>query len=423
MQSIENLKFLTPEEAINIATNFGTPVFVYSRKGIEKSCDDTLAFPNAFGLTVRFAMKANPGRTVLEILKKKGIHIDASSEHEVKRALLAGFKPSDILLTSQQLARSLKELIPQGVQFNACSLRQLEEFGKNFPGKEVSVRFNPGLGSGATKKTDVGGKTSSFGIWHEEIGKVKEIVSKYGLKLVRVHTHIGSGSDPEVWKAVAQYTLEIAAQFPDCRNVNLGGGFKVGRMIGEKTTDPQTIGKPVKELFENYAKEKGIQLKMEIEPGSFLMVNNGAILTQVDDIVYTGDGGYTFVKLDMGMDVNTRPALYAAKHPLIVIPQKENSEQKTGEFVYVGHCCESGDLITQEEGGGPQLRTTHIPEIGDLVVMEGTGAYCSSMSVKNYNSYPETPEVMIDLDGSVKLVRKKQTLEQVLQNEVLVSLG
>lgn len=420
MQSIENLKFLTPEEARKIAADFGTPVFVYSRKGIEKSCDELLAFPNAFGLTVRFAMKANPGRTVLEILKKKGIHIDASSEHEVRRAILAGFKPSDILLTSQQLAKSLQELIPQGVQFNACSLRQLEEYGKNFPGGEVSIRFNPGLGSGATKKTDVGGNTSSFGIWHEEIGTVKEILAKYKLKLVRVHTHIGSGSDPEVWKAVAHYTLEIASQFPDVRIVNLGGGFKVGRMIGEKTTDPQTIGKPVKELFENYAKEKGIQLKFEIEPGSFFMVNNGAIISQVDDIVSTGEGGYRFVKLDMGMDVNTRPALYAAKHPLVVVPQKEKGELPTGEFVYVGHCCESGDLITQEEGGGPQLRATGTPEIGDYIVMEGTGAYCSSMSTKNYNSYPETAEVLVDLDGSVKLVRKKQTLEQVLQNEVLV---
>ncbi|PJZ64422.1 diaminopimelate decarboxylase [Leptospira wolffii] len=422
MQSIENLKFLTPEEAGKIAETYGTPVFVYSRKGIEKSCDDALAFPNAYGITVRFAMKANPGRTVLEILKNKGIKIDASSEHEVRRAILAGYKPSDILLTSQQLASSLKELVSSGVQFNACSLRQLEEFGKLFPGGEVSVRFNPGLGSGATKKTDVGGKTSSFGIWHEEIGKVKEILEKYKLKLVRVHTHIGSGSDPEVWKAVAHYTLEIVDRFPDVRTVNLGGGFKVGRMIGEKTTDPQTIGKPVKELFEKFAQEKGRRLVMEIEPGSFLMVNNGAILTKVDDVVNTGDGGFTFVKLDMGMDVNTRPSLYAAKHPLVVIPKNGKSEGKTGDFVYVGHCCESGDLITQEEGGGPQLRTTLVPEIGDLVVMEGTGAYCSSMSLKNYNSYPESPEVLVDKDGSLKLVRKKQTLEQSIQNEILVSL-
>ncbi|EQA37544.1 putative diaminopimelate decarboxylase [Leptospira inadai serovar Lyme str. 10] len=422
MQSIENLKFLTTDEARKIAESYGTPVFVYTRKGIESSCDAALAFPNAFGLTVRFAMKANPGRTILEILRRKGVHIDASSEHEVARALLAGFQPGDILLTSQQRAASLKDLVEQGVQFNACSLRQLEEFGKLFPGRDISIRFNPGLGSGATKKTDVGGKTSSFGIWHEEIDRVKTIVSGYDLNVVRIHTHIGSGSDPEVWKAVAHYTLEIAAQFPTCKIVNMGGGFKVGRMQGEKTTDPQTIGGPVRELFESFAKEKGTKLRMEIEPGSFLMVNNGAIIARVDDIVTTGQDGYTFVKLDMGMDVNTRPALYAAKHPLVVVPSGGDESRSIADFVYVGHCCESGDLITQEEGGGPQLRKTHEPKIGDLVVMEGAGAYCSSMSVKNYNSYPETPEILFDTDGAYKLIRKRQNLEQIVQNEILVPL-
>ncbi|TGK15591.1 diaminopimelate decarboxylase [Leptospira fluminis] len=422
MQSIENLKFLTRSEVRKVAETFGTPVFVYTRSGIESSCDAALAFPNAFGLTVRFAMKANPNRTILEILKRKGIQIDASSEHEVKRALAAGFLPADILLTSQQLAASLKDLVEQGVQFNACSLRQLEEFGKIFPGREVSVRFNPGLGSGATKKTDVGGRTSSFGIWHEELEKVQSLVSRYDLKLYRVHTHIGSGSDPEVWKAVAQHTLDIASKFPSCRIVNLGGGFKVGRMREEKTTDPQVIGVPVKQLFETFAAEKGTKLRMEIEPGSFLMVNHGAILSKVDDIVDTGKGGFTFVKLDMGMDVNTRPALYAAKHPLVVIPAREEEERKTGDFVYVGHCCESGDLLTQEEGGGPLSRTTQEPRIGDFVVMEGAGAYCSSMSVKNYNSYPETPEVLLDTNGEFKLIRKKQNPEQIVQNEILVPL-
>ncbi|PJZ68446.1 diaminopimelate decarboxylase [Leptospira perolatii] len=422
MQSIENLKFLTKEQVRNLASTFGTPIYVYSRRGIELSCEKALSFPNAFGITVRFAMKANPSRTVLEVLRRKGIHIDASSEHEVRRAILAGFKPQEILLTSQQLALGLKDLVQSGVQFNACSLKQLEEFGKLFPSGEVSIRFNPGLGSGATKKTDVGGKTSSFGIWHEDLSKVQDIVQKYSLKVIRIHTHIGSGSDPEVWKAVAHYTLEIAAKFPNCHTVNLGGGFKVGRMADEKTTDPQVIGVPVKELFQKFEKEHGKKLKMEIEPGSFLMVNNGAIVSRVDDVVSTGDGGFTFVKLDIGMDVNTRPALYAAKHPLVVVSKEENATRAKGEVVYVGHCCESGDIMTQEEGGGPRTVVTEIPNIDDFVVMEGAGAYCSSMSLKNYNSYPETPEVLLDLEGKFQLIRKKQTLEQVVQNELLVPL-
>ncbi|EMJ97734.1 diaminopimelate decarboxylase [Leptospira alstonii] len=422
MQSIEKLKFLTESQVRSIAQQFGTPVFVYSRERIEKSCDTALAFPNGYGLTVRYAMKANPNRTVLEIMKRKGIRIDASSEFEVLRAIHYGFKPEEIMLTSQELAKGLKELVEKGVIFNACSLRQLEAFGNLFPGKEVSVRFNPGLGSGQTKKTDVGGKTSSFGVWHEDINKVKEIASKYDLKIFKVHTHIGSGSDPAVWRTVAQVSLDIAAQFPECRILNLGGGFKVGRMEDEKTTDFQTIGKPVVELFQEFAKKNGTELHLEIEPGSFMMVNNGVVVTSVDDVVSTGNGGYTFVKLDAGMDVNTRPSLYAARHPLVVVPRDEVSSEKTEEYVYVGHCCESGDLFTQAEGGGPVTRITGKAKLGDYVVMEGAGAYCSSMSAKNYNSFPETAEVLVDLDGSFRLIRKRQNLEQIFQNEIPVSL-
>lgn len=152
MQPIEKLKFLTKLQVRSIAQQFGTPIFVYSREGIEKSCDAALAFPNGYGLTVRYAMKANSNRTILEIIKRKGIQIDASSEYEVLRAIHYGFKPEEIMLTSQELAKNLKEFVEKGVVFNACSLRQLEAFGNLFPGKEVSVRFNPGLGSGQTKK-------------------------------------------------------------------------------------------------------------------------------------------------------------------------------------------------------------------------------------------------------------------------------
>lgn len=176
------------------------------------------------------------------------------------------------------------------------------------------------------------------------------------------------------------------------------------------------------ELFQEFAKKHGTELRLEIEPGSFLMVNNGSILTTVDDVVSTGPGGYTFVKLDAGMDVNTRPSLYAAKHPLVVVSKEGVHSGKTADYVYVGHCCESGDLFTQAEGGGPITRITGEAKLGDYVVMEGAGAYCSSMSTKNYNSFPETAEVLVDSDGSFQLIRRRQNWEQIFQNEVTVSL-
>ncbi|WP_167884252.1 diaminopimelate decarboxylase [Leptospira idonii] len=420
MTSIEKLKFLNEGQVRSVAENFGTPVFVYSQSLIEEKCEETLKFPNAYGLSVRYAMKANPNANVLKIMKKKGILIDASSEHEVYRALAAGFSHSEIMITSQQMPKDLESLVKSGVLFNACSLQQLEAYGKLFPGGKISIRFNPGLGSGHTKKADVGGATSSFGIWHEKIEEVKEIVKKYNLNVHKVHTHIGSGSDPEVWKAVAHYTLEYAEIFRDVSTVSLGGGYKVGRMEDEKTTDLQKIGAPVKQLFLDFAEKHGRKLKLEIEPGTYLIALCGAMVTTIDDQVDTGSKGFTFLKLDAGMDSNTRPSLYGARHPLVTVSKSGQTSSEVKDYVVVGHCCESGDVFTQKEGGEPIIRPMAKANTGDYVVMEAVGAYCSAMSTKNYNSFPEIAEVLLTNEKEFKLIRKKQELSDIYKNEIQV---
>lgn len=418
----EKLRTITENQIRAIIREFNTPVFVYSQEEIEDRCSEMNAFPNAYGVTARFAMKANPNGTILRLIRKNGLHIDASSEYEVKRAMHAGFAAHEIMLTSQQMPVELKSIVEKGVFFNACSLRQLAEFGKLFPGRELSIRFNPGLGSGSTKKTDVGGATSSFGIWHEFIQDVKDIVKQYNLKVTKIHTHIGSGSDPEVWKAVAHYSLEIADQFSECNTLNLGGGFKVGRMSDESSVDVQKIGAPIKDLFEKYFQKTGKRLRLEVEPGTYLMANSGVLISTVDDVVSTGAQGMQFAKLNSGMDSNTRPALYGARHPMINVPSQDSENRNDGECVIVGHCCETGDVFTQKEGGEAYaIKITELRQ-GDFLVMGGAGAYCSSMSVKNYNSYPEAPEVLIDKTGNFHLIRKRQTLEQMIQNEVIADL-
>jgi diaminopimelate decarboxylase len=96
----------------------------------------------------------------------------------------------------------------------------------------------------------VGGPSASFGIWHEYIPAVKEIVERYNLNIVRIHTHIGSGSDPDVWSRVVAMSLSIVEQFPSAVTLNLGGGYKVARMSFEKSTDLQVVGSPVKAQLE-----------------------------------------------------------------------------------------------------------------------------------------------------------------------------
>lgn len=240
--------------------------------------------------------------------------------------------------------------------------------------------------------------------------------------------------------------------------MNLGGGYKVGRNPDEKTTDLQEIGAPVTDAFREFAKENGRELHLEIEPGTYLVANAGALVTTIQDKVRiqfssgatifivifceesirlfhpilflqvstkssSNDDGHIFLKMDAGMTDVLRPSLYGAIHPITILPSSGKSSDigtSTESVVVVGHCCESGDLMTPKPGEPEALeeRILRKAEIGDIAVMDGSGAYCAGMSTKNYNSFPEAPEVLVDLDGNVHLIRKRQNLEQIYENEL-----
>ena len=411
-------RFLDSTTARAVNESFGTPIYVYDQESLENNAAALLKFPNAFGLTARYAMKASPNRSILKIFAKAGLHIDASSGHEVHRAMASGIPAEHISLSAQELPSDLSNLLELGVQLNACSLSQLECFGQLKPGAQVGIRINPGAGSGGNNRTNVGGPSSSFGIWHDWIPQIKAILVKYGLTAIRIHTHIGSGSDPVVWLKVAKMNFDIVRQFPDVTTLNLGGGFKVGRMPDEKSTDLQLVGLPVKEKFEEFAAETGRQIHLEVEPGSFLVANACALLSKVQDVVSTGESGYEFIKLDTGMTELLRPSIYGAQHPISLLQSSEKSEFK--DYVVVGHCCESGDILSPANGDPELLSARKLPfaEIGDFCVIDGAGAYASAMAPKHYNSYPEAAEVMLDLNSTPKLIRRRQKLEDIWANEL-----
>jgi len=411
--------FLMPESARQIVDAHGSPTYVYDETLLRARAEEVLAFPSAFGFTARYAMKALPTAAVVQVLDDAGLHIDASSGYEAERALRAGVLPERIQLTAQELPANFEELVRQGVAFTACSLRQLAAFGAAFPGASVTVRFNPGLGSGHSNRTNVGGPSASFGIWHEHLPDVRAVADEYNLTIGGIHTHIGSGGDPETWVRVSGMVLDLAKQLPDVATVSLGGGFKIARMPGEPAADLQAIGKRVVPSFEAFAREHGRKLHLEVEPGTYLVANAGALLCQVADIVDTGANGYNFIKLDTGMNDILRPSLYGAQHPIHLLPATPD-DRPVVDYVIVGHNCESGDILTPEPGNPEGLLPRTLPkaEVGDLVVIDGAGAYCSSMPAKNYNAFPESAEVMIRVDGTPQLIRRRQTLDQALQNEL-----
>lgn len=418
---MDNLSFLRAESAFRIRDQFSTPCYVYDEATLRDNAAKVLAFPNAYGLSARYAMKACPNGNILRLFASLGLKIDASSGYEIERAIRMGIDPKDISLSTQELPLNFKKYVDMGVTVNICSLSQLERYGKEIPGSSVGLRFNPGLGSGGTQRTNVGGPASSFGIWHEHVERVKELVVDYDLNVFRIHSHIGSGSDPDVWLHVIGLNFDILRQFPSATAINLGGGYKVARMADEKTTDLQEIGVPMKKAFEDFAEETGRKLHLEVEPGTYLVANACVILSSVQDLTDTGEEGYSFIKLDTGMTDNTRPSMYGAQHPMAVFPVG-GEVRAAKDYIVVGHCCESGDILTPAPGDPEGLLPRQLVEakIGDLFAIGGCGAYCASMSSKNYNSFPESPEVMIRLGGNLAVIRKRQTLDQVVANEISI---
>jgi diaminopimelate decarboxylase len=408
---------LTHDEAAEIRHRIGTPAYLYDEALLRAAAQRALAFPHAYGLTVRYAMKASPNAAILRLFESMGLSFDASSGYEVTRLLHAGVGTTRISLSTQELPANFTDFCDQGVELNACSLSQLERYGRRFPGTRVGVRFNPGLGSGGTKRTNVGGPASSFGIWHESLPEVRALAERFGLEIHRVHSHIGSGSDPAVWTRAAALTLALARELETVRTVNLGGGYKVARVEGEKSTDFDLVGPPVKALFEEFAAATGRRLHLEIEPGTVLVANAGAILATVQDIVSTGSEGYTFYKLDTGMTEILRPSLYGAQHGFTILSPEPRGEDR--EVLVVGHCCESGDILTPAPGDPEALAPRVLPaaEIGDFCLLTGAGAYCAAMPAKNYNSFPEAPELWRTAEGEWRVIRRRQDFLQIVENE------
>ena len=378
----------------DIAREQGTPCFVYSRDVLAERAHILLNLELPFGLINRYAVKANNHPEVIRLFHEAGLEFDASSRYEAQELLEQGVPGEKISLSSQQPAHNLTELLAQGVQYVATSLHQLELFlaAENHP-STVGLRVNPGIGAGHNNRTTTGGANSSFGLWQAYVPQALEIVAAHGVSIDRLHIHIGSGADPSMWGKMMETALEIVETMPDVTSLDMGGGYKIHRYGDEHETDMQAVGVKFGQLLQGYAEKTGRKLRLEIEPGTWLAGHAGVLLASVVDVVDTGDDGHTFLRLDTGMNDFARPGMYGAQHQLAVL----NDSAETEEYVVVGHNCETGDILTPAPGDpeGIESRELRRANIGDVVAIYDTGAYCRSMSHKGYNGYPNAQEIFV----------------------------
>jgi len=427
---------VTDKVICNAAAQFSTPFYLYDESIIVEKCNNVLSMPNAYGLNVSYAMKANSNKAILQLIHKLGFKIDASSLNEARRAHLAGIPLNRIMLTTQEVPQNedrqaLEEMILQGLKYNVCSLRQLYLIA-HFASQNninLAMRVHPGVGTGESVTRNTGDKYSCFGVHLSDIDQALQYAFAKGLKFDIVHTHIGSGGNQIEWRNNIDRELGFVEKyFPDATVVNFGGGFKEARMPDETASDIYDLGLYAKHRLEEFYKKTGRKLIMEVEPGTYIVANAGYLVSKVLDIKKTGPEGFEFLVLDGGMESNARPLLYGSRHPFYVVSKQGqllSSEFDLSGFdkekdlrVVVGRCCESGDSQCLDEKGNIIPRVMANPEIGDFVIIGGTGAYCSTMSPYNYNSYVQTSEILLRVNGDMQIIRKPQTLQQMVINEL-----
>lgn len=385
----------TEERKPRSAPETSIPCFVYDKNEFRRRAEHLISLEAPFGWLPRYAAKANPHPEIIRVFNETGLHFDASSSFEATELISQGVIASRISLSSQQTAHNLDELLSAGVLYTATSLHQLELFLRSdHRSSTIGLRVNPGLGAGHNNRTTTGGANSSFGLWSTYLPQAIQLAKEHGVKIDRLHIHIGSGADPAMWGVVMDTALDIVTKMPDVISLNIGGGFKVHRYGDEKEADMTSITAVFSQKLISYERITGRGIRLEIEPGTWLIAHSGKLIAEIDDIVDTGPDGHIFLRLNTGMNDIIRPSMYGSQHKIEVL----NDNNHKQEYVVVGHNCETGDILTpapsDPEGLEPRLLNT--AKIGDRVVISDTGAYCASFSVNHYNSFPSANEIFVD---------------------------
>ncbi|MCX6274833.1 MAG: diaminopimelate decarboxylase [Bacteroidetes bacterium] len=393
-----------------LCEQFGTPLYVYDGDIIERQYKKLTSSFSSVSLKIKYALKANTNQGILKLMRKLGSGLDAVSIEEVQLGLLAGFSPEEILFTPNGVAfDELKKAVEIGVKINIDNISVLEHFGHDYGDKvPCCIRLNPHIMAGGNTHIQTGHIDSKFGISIYQLRHVERIIKNYNIRINGLHIHTGSEIlDSSVFLRVADLMFETAQSFPELEFIDFGSGFKVAYKDGDAVTDIEELGKELSQRFNDFCKGYGKKLELWFEPGKFLVSECGFLLVKVNVIKQTLST--VFAGVDSGQNHLIRPMFYDSHHH---IANLSNPNDKPRIYSVVGYICETDTL-------GWDRKISEIRE-GDILAICNAGAYGFSMS-NNYNSRMRPPEILIYKD-KVHLIRKRETIEDLLRNQVEVEL-
>lgn len=403
-------EFFGDSDPLTLAESYGTPLYVYNENILRTRCRELTNLIEYDRFKVNYSAKANTNLSLLRIIREEGLLVDAMSPGEIHIELKAGFKPDEILYICNNVSdEEIAYAADAGVTVSVDSLSQLARFGAMYPGRDVAVRINPGVGAGHHEKVITGGKNTKFGVDPQLLDELKETLERYDLHLTGLNQHIGSlFLTPDAYLQAASFILDVAGQFPDCEFVDFGGGFGIPyhRNDGESRLDLRELGAKLQRLIEEKIAAGGRKYTVKIEPGRYTVAECGVLLGRVHTVKM--NGGRKYIGTDIGFNVLARPVLYNAYHEIERYGRSERRNETEEPVTVVGNICETGDILAKDR---------LLPEVmeGDVLGILDAGAYGMVMS-SNYNCRLRPAEVLINREGKPVLIRRRDTLEDLLRH-------
>ena len=392
-----------------LARDFKTPLYVYSRSAIERAYR---AYEISFASVphrICYALKANASLEILRVFAAMGAGADIVSGGELRQALRAGFKPSDLVFsgvgkTDDEIALGLEHGIGE---FNVESESELARLSALANIKRVraaiTLRVNPNVDPKSHPYISTGLRENKFGVPIEEAARILgEARSLPGIDVAGVQCHIGSqlrDLQPAVQavRALAALSRTLIAEGFALHTIDIGGGLGVDYEGSGAPTPADLAALVLPELA-------GLGLRLLLEPGRSLVASSGVLLTRV--IAVKENGAKRFVITDAGMNDLLRPSLYLAYHHIENLTAAPGASMRRVDIV--GPVCESGDFFAKD-------RLLADAREGDLLAVFDAGAYAFSMA-SNYNCRPRAAAVRLEAPGP-RLIRRRETFEDLIACE------